>query len=199
MKLDKMLTPPIKASVISFVLVLAAASDARSEVATNVWIGAASGGSWKNPANWRAMSAKGYSAEELFQRYTVYDLRGLAAGAVLTNDYSGGNAYNLDNSTGQTFVYGLVASGEPGDVWTVVPGANVGAIRFCAPSTIESSVCEFGATPKDATLYVALGHGCEKPYLRFKPFDGGLPQEMDQSSTAAERLATHVEGRHNLL
>lgn len=104
---------------------------------TNVWIGAASGGSWKNPANWRAMSAKGYSAEELFQRYTVYDLRGLAAGAVLTNDYSGGNAYNLDNSTGQTFVYGLVASGEPGDVWTVVPGANVGAIRFCAPSTID--------------------------------------------------------------
>ena len=64
---------------------------------------------------------------------------------------------------------------------------------ICAPSTIESSVCELGATPKDATLFVALGHGCEKPYLRFKPFDGGLPQEMDQSSTAAERLATHVE------
>lgn len=104
---------------------------------TNTWIGAASGGSWKNPANWRASSAAGYTVEQLFQRYAVYDLRGLAAGAVLTNDYSGGNVYNLRNSTGQTFVYGLVASGSPGDVWTVVPGSSAGAVRFCAPATID--------------------------------------------------------------
>ena len=104
---------------------------------TNRWIGAASGGSWKDPSNWRALSAKGYSVEELFRRYAVYDLRGLAGGAVLTNDYAGGNAYNLRDSTGQTFVCGLVASGEPGAVWTVVPGADAGAVRFCAPSTVD--------------------------------------------------------------
>lgn len=104
---------------------------------TNQWVGAASGGSWKEPSNWRAVSAKGYSVEELFRRYAVYDLRGLAAGAVLTNDYAGGNVYNLRDSTGQTFVCGLVASGEPGSVWTVVPGADAGAVRFCAPSTVD--------------------------------------------------------------
>jgi len=104
---------------------------------TNVWIGASSGGSWKNPANWRAVSAAGHSVEDLFRRYTVYDLRGLANGAVLTNDYSAGNVYNLRDSSGQTFVYGLVAAGDHGDVWTVVPAAGVGAIRFCSPSTID--------------------------------------------------------------
>ena len=53
---------------------------------TNVWIGAASGGSWSNPANWRAESRDGYSVEELFARYTVYDLRALAPGAVVEFD-----------------------------------------------------------------------------------------------------------------
>ena len=53
MKLDKMLTPPVKASVISFALVLAAASGARSEVATNVWIGAENGSdAWNDGNNW---------------------------------------------------------------------------------------------------------------------------------------------------
>ncbi len=63
---------------------------------------------------------------------------------------------------------------------------------ICAPSTVESSVCEFGATPKDTRLFVALGHGCEKPYLEFRPFGGGLPADIDESSTADARLAAHV-------
>ena len=31
---------------------------------TNVWIGAASGGSWSNAANWEAHSSKGYGDRE---------------------------------------------------------------------------------------------------------------------------------------
>ena len=53
MKFDKMLTFPVKASVISFVVVLAAALDARSEVATNVWIGAENSSlEWNSGDNW---------------------------------------------------------------------------------------------------------------------------------------------------
>ena len=53
MKLDKMLTAPVKASVISFAIALAAALDARSEVATNVWIGAENSSlEWNSAANW---------------------------------------------------------------------------------------------------------------------------------------------------
>ena len=36
---------------------------------TNVWIGASTGGSWSNVANWRAESPSGYTVEELFQRH----------------------------------------------------------------------------------------------------------------------------------
>jgi hypothetical protein len=65
-------------------------------------------------------------------------------------------------------------------------------MSICASATIESSVCEFGATPRDTVLFVALGNGCEKPYIRLAPFAGPLPPEIDESSTAERRLATHV-------
>ncbi len=67
------------------------------------------------------------------------------------------------------------------------------AMSICASTTIESSVCEFGATPRETVLFVALGHGCEKPYLRLTPFAAPLPPEIDESSTAEHRLATHVK------
>ena len=74
------------------------------------------------------------------------------------------------------------------------PGAHVTeSYSICADTTIESSVCEFAATPRDTVLFVALGHGCEKPYLRFKPFAGPLPAGIDESATAEARLATHVK------
>ena len=103
---------------------------------TNVWIGAASGGSWSNAANWEAHSSKGYSVEELFHRYTVYDFRNLAPGAVVTMDYEDGNAYNVRDSTGNTFVYGMVFSGNPGDTWTLAKGTEK-RIRFTSPCYID--------------------------------------------------------------
>ena len=103
---------------------------------TNVWIGAESGGSWSNAANWEAHSSKGYSVEELFHRYTVYDFRNLAPGAVVTMDYEDGNAYNVRNSTGDTFVYGMVFSGDPDDTWTLAKGTDK-RIRFTNPSYMD--------------------------------------------------------------
>ena len=63
---------------------------------------------------------------------------------------------------------------------------------ICAESTIESSVCEFTASPQDTILHVAFGHGCEKPYERLRPFADPLPPEIDESATAVDRLASHV-------
>ena len=64
---------------------------------------------------------------------------------------------------------------------------------ICAVTTVESSVCEFAATPGETFLHVALGHGCEKPYVRFRPFGEPLPAAIDESATAEARLAVHVQ------
>ena len=63
---------------------------------------------------------------------------------------------------------------------------------ICSSTTIESTVCEFTASPKDTVYHLALGRGCEKPYLKLRPFAEPLPKEVDESATAEERLATHV-------
>ena len=63
---------------------------------------------------------------------------------------------------------------------------------ICSSTTIESTVCEFTGSPKDTVYYLALGRGCEKPYLRLRPFSEPLPEEIDESATAEARLATHV-------
>ena len=63
---------------------------------------------------------------------------------------------------------------------------------ICAVTTIESSVCEFTGSPCETILHVALGHGCEKPYLRLRPFAEPLPAAIDESATAEARLARHV-------
>ena len=64
---------------------------------------------------------------------------------------------------------------------------------ICALSTIESSVCEFTEDPRGTIYHLALGHGCEKPYLRLRPFAEPLPAAIDESATAEMRLATHVK------
>ena len=64
---------------------------------------------------------------------------------------------------------------------------------ICSDSTIESSVCEFAESPRDTVLYLATGHGCEKPYLRLRPFAEPLPKEVDDSATAEARLMEHVK------
>ncbi len=107
---------------------------------TNVWIGAASGGSMSNAANWRAESPKGYTVEELFTLHCVYDLRGLANGAVVTNDLTAGNSYENENASYYTkrftLVAGVLAAGEPGDVWTVLQKDGKG-LYFCSPCSLD--------------------------------------------------------------
>ena len=63
---------------------------------------------------------------------------------------------------------------------------------ICSSTTIESSVCEFAGNPRECVLHLALGRGCEKPYLRLRPFVDGLPASIDKSDTAERRLETHV-------
>ena len=106
---------------------------------TNVWIGAASGGSMSNAANWRAESPKGYTVEELFRLHCVYDLRGLADGAVVTNDLTAGNSYPNEKAGYDTkrftLVAGILAAGAPGDTWTVFQKGGKG-LYFCSPCSL---------------------------------------------------------------
>ena len=106
---------------------------------TNVWIGAASGGSMSDAANWRAESPKGYTVEELFRLHCVYDLRGLADGAVVTNDLTVGNTYENESASYYTkrftLVAGVIAAGEPGDTWTVYQKDGKG-LYFCSPCSL---------------------------------------------------------------
>ena len=56
------------------------------------------------------------------------------------------------------------------------------------------------ASPRDTVLHLATGHGCEKPYLRLRPFAEPLPKEIDDSATAESRLSEHVKpGKHRAL
>ncbi|MDO4365731.1 MAG: hypothetical protein Q4D70_02970 [bacterium] len=106
---------------------------------TNVWIGAASGGSMSNAANWRAESPKGYTVEELFRLHCVYDLRGLADGAVVTNDLTAGSSYPNEKAGYDTKLFTLVAgiraAGAPGDTWTVFQKGGKG-LYFCSPCSL---------------------------------------------------------------
>ena len=63
---------------------------------------------------------------------------------------------------------------------------------ICSSTTIESEICVFAKDVRESEMLVALGRGCEKPYLRFRPFRDGLPAEIDESATAERRLASHV-------
>lgn len=103
---------------------------------TNVWVGAATGGSWADEANWRAESPKGWTVKELFARHCVYDLRGLEGGAVVTNDLVCANVYN-ENGCGQyTMVAGIICDGDAGDVWTILQNGGKG-LYFCCPCRVQ--------------------------------------------------------------
>ena len=79
-------------------------------------------------------------------------------------------------------------------------GAHVAkSWSICSDTTIESSVCEFTASPRDTVLHLATGHGCEKPYLRLRPFAEPLPKEIDDSATAESRLSEHVKPGINVV
>ena len=68
---------------------------------------------------------------------------------------------------------------------------------ICQTYTIESSVWTLAPRAADTVAEIALGRGCERPYIACRPFGGPLPSELDQSSDAADRLAHHVR-RHGV-
>lgn len=103
---------------------------------TNVWVGAASGGSWSNEANWRAESPKGWTVKQLFARHCVYDLRGLENGAVMTNDLVCANVYNENYCGAYTLVAGIICDGAAGDVWTIRQNGGKG-LYFCTPCRLQ--------------------------------------------------------------
>lgn len=103
---------------------------------TNVWVGAASGGSWADEANWRAESPKGWTVKELFARHCVYDLRGLEGGAVVTNDLVCANVYKENSSGAYTMVAGIVCDGAADDVWTIRQKGGKG-LYFCCPCRLQ--------------------------------------------------------------
>lgn len=67
-----------------------------------------------------------------------------------------------------------------------------GSNSICCHATVESSVCEFKALPRDTVCHLALGNGCCRPYIALRPFAEPLPPSIDETATAEARLASHV-------
>ncbi len=108
---------------------------------TNVWIGAASGGSMKDLANWKAVVGgveytDATSVSNLFVKHVYLDLCGLANGAVITNDITWGNTYKERESGSYTMLAGLTIGGEAGDTWTILQANGGKGLFFCQPSTV---------------------------------------------------------------
>ena len=109
---------------------------------TNVWIGAASGGSMKELSNWKALvggaeHTDATSVSNLFMKHVTLDIRGLAHGAVLTNDINFGNTYNERSSTGYTMIAGIVYDGQDGDEVSFVKANGCKGLFFTAPSYLD--------------------------------------------------------------
>lgn len=64
-------------------------------------------------------------------------------------------------------------------------------LPICRASTVECTLFEFAADPHDTVISVATGSPCKTQFRTFRPFNGGLPADIDRSADAAERLAEH--------
>ena len=109
---------------------------------TNVWIGAATGGSMKDFSNWKAVVGgveytDATSVSNLFVKHVTLDLRGLSGNAVLTNDIAFGNTYQEGNSANHTMLAGLVFNGQDGDVVTIVKAASGTGFHFTEPCYLD--------------------------------------------------------------
>ena len=62
---------------------------------------------------------------------------------------------------------------------------------ICRASTLESLVCELGATPAETVLQMTVGRPCEVPYGVYRPFAGVLPPGTAKGEEALRRF----EGR----
>ena len=66
-------------------------------------------------------------------------------------------------------------------------------VPICRSSTLESVICEFGASPAETVLYVATGRPCQTPYFRSRPFAGVCPPDTVFGADALQRLRDHAK------
>ena len=109
---------------------------------TNVWIGAASGGSMKDLSNWKAVVGgveytDATSVSNLMMKHVTLDIRGLAHGAVLTNDINFGNTWPERSNSGYTMIAGIVYDGQDGDEVSFVKADGCKGLFFTAPSYLD--------------------------------------------------------------
>lgn len=64
---------------------------------------------------------------------------------------------------------------------------------ICSSTTIESEICEFAASVGETRMHAAPGRGCETEYFVWRPFADPMPDALDESDTAVERLGNHVK------
>lgn len=65
-------------------------------------------------------------------------------------------------------------------------------VPVCRDSTVSSIVCSFGASLEKTELRLATGSPCMHEFRPFCPFGGGIPADLDETSTAVSRLESHV-------
>lgn len=65
-------------------------------------------------------------------------------------------------------------------------------LPVCRDSTIISTLCVFAGDLKSTELRLCNGSPCTARFFSFRPFGGGVPAEIDESSDAVARLESHV-------
>ena len=99
---------------------------------TLIWVGNPSGGNWADEANWKVKEGDKGTVADLLTKRTIYDFSKLANGAVVINNWKGGNAYNAPANT--LLIRGIICSGAEGDTWTITAGSNSpNPLRFSNP------------------------------------------------------------------
>lgn len=101
---------------------------------TNYWVGASSGGSWSDAANWHGVAKDGTDAAplDLMKKSCFYVFTNLTDGAVVTMDYAGGNDDNV-GKTGYTqyaLSTGFLFDIPAGATVSVVPGESFSRFLF---------------------------------------------------------------------
>ena len=98
---------------------------------TLVWVGPASGGNWSDEKNWQVKEGDTGTVADLLTKRTIYDFSKLANGAVVINNWKGGNV----NAPADTLlIRGIICSGAEGDTWTITAGSNSpNQLRFSNP------------------------------------------------------------------
>ena len=134
------------------------AAAAPAGAGTNFWVGAASGGSWADAANWRGVAKDGSEIAplDLMKKSCYYVFTNLTDGAVITMDYAGGNDVRTDSYTKYALSPGFLFEIPKGATVKVVPGATCSEFMFndnAAPKsvlTVNGGLLEWGAKQRTA-------------------------------------------------